>query len=51
MIPPAVLLVSVFRLWNNAFCFDNDHGLSALIRDTFGGRGDVCLAGTHSGSC
>ena len=49
MIPPAVLLVPVFGLWNNAFCLDNDFGLGEWIRDTFGGRGDVCLAGTHSG--
>lgn len=49
MIPPAVLLVPVFGLWNNAFCLDKDYGLGALIRGTFGGRGDVCLAGTHSG--
>lgn len=49
MIPPAVLLVPVFGLWNNSFCLDNDLGLGAWIRDTFGGRGDVCLAGTHSG--
>jgi len=49
MIPPAVLLVPVFGLWNNAFCLDNDYGLGMWIRDTFGGRGDVCLAGTHSG--
>jgi multiple sugar transport system permease protein len=49
MIPPAVLLVPVFGLWNNAFCLDKDYGLGALIRETFGGRGDVCLAGTHSG--
>lgn len=49
MIPPAVLLVPVFGLWNTAFCLDNDHGLGQWIRATFGGRGDVCLAGTHSG--
>ncbi|MEX3016133.1 carbohydrate ABC transporter permease [Gymnodinialimonas hymeniacidonis] len=49
MIPPAVLLVPVFGLWNNAFCLDNDYGVGEWIRDTFGGRGDVCLAGTHSG--
>jgi multiple sugar transport system permease protein len=49
MIPPAVLLVPVFGLWNNAFCLDNDYGLGMWIRDTFGGRGDVCLAGTHGG--
>ena len=49
MIPPAVLLVPVFGLWNNAFCLDNDAGLGALWRAQFGGRGDVCLAGTHGG--
>jgi multiple sugar transport system permease protein len=49
MIPPAVLLVPVFGLWNNAFCLDRDGLVGGLIRDTFGGRGDVCLAGTHSG--
>lgn len=49
MVPPAVLLVPVFGLWNNEFCIDKASFLGALIRDTFGGRGDVCLAGTHSG--
>lgn len=49
MIPPAVLLVPVFGLWNNTFCLDNDYGLGQWIRATFGGRGDVCLAGAHSG--
>jgi multiple sugar transport system permease protein len=49
MIPPAVLLVPVFGLWNNAFCLDKDGGIGGMIRDTFGGRGDTCLAGTHSG--
>ena len=49
MIPPAVLLVPVFGLWNNTFCLDNDYGLGQWIRAQFGGRGDVCLAGTHSG--
>jgi len=49
MIPPAVLLVPVFGLWNNAFCIDNDGVVGGFIRDVFGGRGDVCLAGTHSG--
>lgn len=49
MVPPAVLLVPVFGLWNNEFCLDKDYGLGALIRDNLGGRGDVCLAGTHSG--
>ena len=49
MIPPAVLLVPVFGLWNNSFCLDNDYGLGMWIREMVGGRGDVCLAGTHSG--
>ncbi|GAB5447650.1 carbohydrate ABC transporter permease [Gymnodinialimonas sp.] len=49
MIPPAVLLVPVFALWNNAFCIDRATMVGSFIRDTFGGRGDVCLAGTHSG--
>lgn len=49
MVPPAVLLVPVFGLWNNEFCLDKDGLIGGLIRDTFGGRGDVCLAGTHSG--
>ncbi|MEW7009442.1 MULTISPECIES: carbohydrate ABC transporter permease [unclassified Lentilitoribacter] len=49
MVPPAVLLVPVFGLWNNEFCLDKDGFIGGLIRDTFGGRGDVCLAGTHSG--
>lgn len=49
MVPPAVLLVPVFGLWNNEFCISKSTWLGELIRDTFGGRGDVCLAGTHSG--
>jgi len=49
MVPPAVLLVPVFGLWNNEFCLDRDGLLGGWIRETFGGRGDVCLAGTHSG--
>jgi multiple sugar transport system permease protein len=49
MIPPAVLLVPVFGLWNNTFCIDRASMVGAFIRDMFGGRGDVCLAGTHSG--
>jgi len=49
MVPPAVLLVPVFGLWNNEFCLDKDGFLGGMIRDAFGGRGDVCLAGTHSG--
>jgi multiple sugar transport system permease protein len=49
MVPPAVLLVPVFGLWNNEFCIDRDTMIGGWIRDVFGGRGDVCLAGTHSG--
>ena len=49
MVPPAVLLVPVFGLWNNEFCIGRATLVGELIRDTFGGRGDVCLAGTHSG--
>ncbi|MFT5798363.1 MAG: multiple sugar transport system permease protein [Candidatus Azotimanducaceae bacterium] len=49
MVPPAVLLVPVFGLWNNEFCLDKDGIIGGMIRETFGGRGDVCLAGTHSG--
>ncbi|PZX41237.1 carbohydrate ABC transporter membrane protein 2 (CUT1 family) [Roseinatronobacter thiooxidans] len=49
MIPPAVLLVPVFGLWNNTFCIGRTTLLGEFIRDTFGGRGDICLAGTHSG--
>ena len=49
MVPPAVLLVPVFGLWNNEFCISKKFWLGELIRDTFGGLGDICLAGTHSG--
>jgi len=49
MVPPAVLLVPVFGLWNNEFCIDRSTLIGEWVRDTFGGRGDVCLAGTHSG--
>ena len=49
MVPPAVLLVPVFGLWNNEFCLDRDGLIGGAIRETFGGRGDVCLAGTHTG--
>ncbi len=49
MVPPAVLLVPVFGLWNNAFCLDKEGFIGSIIRENFGGRGDVCLAGTHSG--
>ena len=49
MVPPAVLLVPVFGLWNNEFCIDKNSLVGEWIRDAFGGRGDVCLAGTHMG--
>lgn len=49
MVPPAVLLVPVFGLWNNEFCIGKRTWLGEMIRDVMGGRGDVCLAGTHSG--
>ena len=49
MVPPAVLLVPVFVLWNNEFCISKNSYFGEIIRDVFGGRGDVCLAGTHSG--
>jgi len=49
MVPPAVLLVPVFGLWNNEFCIDRSTLIGEWVRDTFGGRGDVGLAGTHSG--
>ncbi|RYH07847.1 carbohydrate ABC transporter permease [Tropicimonas sp. IMCC6043] len=49
MVPPAVLLVPVFGLWNNSFCIDNATMVGGWIRDVFGGRGDVCLAGTRAG--
>lgn len=39
----------VFGMWNNAFCLDRDGLVGSFIRDTFGGRGDVCLTGTHPG--
>ena len=49
MVPPAVLLVPVFGLWNNEFCISKNSYFGEIISDVFGGRGDVCLAGTHSG--
>ncbi len=49
MVPPAVLMVPVFGLWNNEFCIDKRSFVGEIIRDAFGGRGDVCLAGTHAG--
>ena len=48
MVPPAVLLVPVFGLWNNEFCISKEFWLGELIRESFGERDDVCLAGTHS---
>lgn len=49
MVPPAVLLVPVFGLWNNQFCFDQDGVVGGFVKDIVGGRGDPCLAGTYSG--
>jgi len=43
MVPPAVLLVPVFGLWNNEFCIDKTTWVGEWWRDVFGGRGDVCL--------
>ncbi|MCY4303456.1 MAG: carbohydrate ABC transporter permease [Aestuariivita sp.] len=49
MVPPAVLLVPVFGLWNNDFCIGKNTSFGEFLRNIFGGRGDVCLEGTHSG--
>lgn len=49
MVPPAVLLVPVFGLWNNEFCIGKTTWIGEMWRDAFGGRGDICLAGTHGG--
>ena len=49
MVPPAVLLVPVFGLWNNTFCIDKDTAFGAFLKELFNARGDVCLAGTYSG--
>ena len=49
MVPPAVLLVPVFGLWNNEFCIAKESWFGSWVREEFGGRGDLCLAGTHSG--
>jgi multiple sugar transport system permease protein len=49
MVPPAVLLVPVFGLWNNQFCLDQDGLVGGWVKEMVGGRGDPCLAGTHSG--
>ncbi len=49
MVPPAVLLVPVFGLWNNTFCIDKDTAFGAYLKELFNERGDVCLAGTYSG--
>ncbi|MEO0761734.1 MAG: hypothetical protein AAFZ09_07990, partial [Pseudomonadota bacterium] len=45
MVPPAVLLVPVFGLWNNEFCLDRDGLIGGAIREVFGGRGDDTLNG------
>jgi len=37
MVPPAVLLVRVFGLWNNDFCPDKNGLVGGLIRDPLGG--------------
>jgi len=34
MVPPAVLLVPVFGLWNNEFCISKASWLGSIIRDT-----------------
>lgn len=49
MVPPAVLLVPVFGLWNNEFCISKHNIVGQTINDFTSGRGDTCLAGTHSG--
>jgi multiple sugar transport system permease protein len=49
MVPPAVLLVPVFGLWNNEFCIDKTTWFGEWWREVFGGRGDLCLSGTHFG--
>ena len=37
MVPPAVLLVPVFGLWNNEFCLDKDGLIGGAIRMRSGG--------------
>ncbi|WP_375280233.1 hypothetical protein [Pseudooctadecabacter sp.] len=37
MVPPAVLLVPAFGLWNNEFCLDKDGVIGGYIRETMGG--------------
>ena len=51
MVPPAVLLVPVFGLWNNEFCIDKTTWVAEWLHDMMGSRRrrDICLAGTHSG--
>ena len=49
MVPPAVLLVPVFGLWNNTFCIDRNNSVGAFLKELLNERGDVCLAGTYSG--
>ncbi|MEL6690976.1 MAG: carbohydrate ABC transporter permease [Pseudomonadota bacterium] len=50
MVPPAVLLVPVFGLWNNNFCIRDDGFAGMFLPESFFGRGgESCLAGTHGG--
>ncbi|MCH2077996.1 MAG: carbohydrate ABC transporter permease [Rhodobacteraceae bacterium] len=50
MVPPAVLLVPVFGLWNNNFCIREDGFAGMFLPESFFGRGgESCLAGTHGG--
>ncbi len=51
MVPPAVLLVPVFGLWNNEFCIDKTTWVAEWLHDIMDSRRrrDICLAGTHSG--
>ncbi len=51
MVPPAVLLVPVFGLWNNEFCIDKATWVAEWLHDIMDSRRrrDICLAGTHSG--
>ena len=46
MVPPAVLLVPVFGLWNNEFCIDKTTWVGSWIREVFGGA-RRCLPGRH----
>lgn len=50
MVPPAVLLVPVFGLWNNNFCIREDGFAGMFLPESFFGRGgESCLVGTHGG--